>query len=113
MNECSICLSIIVDDNICTTSCYHKFCYSCLNEWFDNRKITCPMCRTNIRSYEYNNQNTRIIYIENTERREQPIVDLDMMIINRRIYKSLQITSMLSVFWGLTNIYLLITCNDH
>ena len=62
---CSICLSEINIDNLCTTNCNHNFCNDCLNQWFDNKKISCPICRTNITTYKYKEEINRIIYIDN------------------------------------------------
>ena len=52
-NICSICLSNINRDELCHTDCNHRFCFDCLDEWFNNKTITCPNCRGHIKSYRY------------------------------------------------------------
>ena len=37
-SECSICLSIISNNNYCITNCNHTYCYNCLNGWFEKKK---------------------------------------------------------------------------
>ena len=107
MNQtCSICLSTIFSESSCITSCNHEFCYSCLNEWFDKKKASCPMCRTNIESYHHNDEKTRIILIDGTNAAPtRPRANLDMIVISRKTYKSLQVTSFCSFVLGVTNIY--------
>jgi len=110
---CSICLSNILDNNFCITNCNHNFCYDCLNKWFDKKKISCPMCRTNINSYNYNNEITRIIYIDNIERQIVPRQNnINTIQINKNLYVILQLLSVFSVISSGVNISLLITCND-
>jgi len=110
---CSICLSDILDNNFCITNCNHNFCYECLNTWFERKKISCPMCRTNINSYHHNNEITRIIYIDT----DQPQIvlrqnNVNNIMINKNLYIILQILSVVSVIVSGVNISLLITCND-
>jgi len=46
-SECSICLETPKVVNSSITNCGHKFCGACLDNWvFENKKITCPACRT-------------------------------------------------------------------
>ena len=109
-SECSICLSIISNDNYCITNCNHTYCYNCLNGWFEKKKISCPNCRENIKSFSYNNENTRVIYIDNTH--HLPVVqqtnNLNTIIINRYLYNFLKFTSILSGLFLSMNIFFLI-----
>ena len=61
--ECSICLEPFVDE--CVTNCNHKYCMSCLKLWFDKKHISCPMCRENIISYIYNNEEYEVLIWRN------------------------------------------------
>tara|TARA_B100001287_G_C22632120_1_gene505715 strand:+ start:355 stop:852 length:498 start_codon:yes stop_codon:yes gene_type:complete len=65
MNKCSICLEEI--NNKSTTNCNHSFCFNCLNEWLSKNKNTCPICRTQLKHYINNGNNTKIISIFNTD----------------------------------------------
>jgi len=49
MSECVICLEEITVDTLQTTKCKHDFHEQCLQNWFNNDKNTCPMCRTELR----------------------------------------------------------------
>lgn len=43
---CTICLeNFKVDDHLAELSCSHKFHHTCLQQWINNGKITCPICR--------------------------------------------------------------------
>ena len=59
--KCSICLDNDIEDNVlCSTECSHQFCKKCLDEWFDQDKTSCPMCRTEIKYFNYQGENNRI-----------------------------------------------------
>lgn len=64
--DCPICLKHINNIELSITNCNHNFCYTCLNNWFQKNKKTCPMCRENIDFFKYNNEINRIIYINPT-----------------------------------------------
>lgn len=51
--ECSICLSILIDENEITLECNHKFHEECIKKL---ENPTCPICRNNILDtlYKYN-----------------------------------------------------------
>tara|TARA_B100001287_G_C22504310_1_gene445167 strand:+ start:136 stop:741 length:606 start_codon:yes stop_codon:yes gene_type:complete len=62
--NCSICLKEDIDfKDICNTNCNHSFCKECIDDWFNRGKNTCPLCRTEIKSFKYNNENHKIINI--------------------------------------------------
>jgi len=108
---CSICLSIISNTNdYCITNCNHIYCYNCLNGWLDKKKISCPNCRTDIKSFTYNNENTRIIYIDNTQQR--PIIprrnNINTIIVNKKLYSFLKFGTIVSGLLASINIYFLI-----
>lgn len=44
MSDCGICLGPIEKER--TLKCGHKFCHTCLHEWF-KRERSCPSCRRN------------------------------------------------------------------
>tara|TARA_B110000495_G_C22992818_1_gene584888 strand:- start:724 stop:1317 length:594 start_codon:yes stop_codon:yes gene_type:complete len=60
--KCSICLiEDIEDSSLCLTDCSHQFCKDCLDEWLDQKKITCPMCRSEIKYFNYQDSMNRIV----------------------------------------------------
>ena len=44
--ECSICMEDITPTNGGYMDCGHPFHNHCIKQWFDEIKVTCPMCRT-------------------------------------------------------------------
>tara|TARA_Y100000741_G_scaffold321548_1_gene270765 strand:+ start:53 stop:667 length:615 start_codon:yes stop_codon:yes gene_type:complete len=109
--NCSICLQEKIEDQqLCNTNCDHKYCKDCLNDWFNQGKNTCPMCRTVLKSYMNQNQMTKLITIES--RRPATI---DNVIINGRtgreiisdlINQNVKMRYILYMF-GFTGIFLL------
>ena len=111
---CSICLSNLsnLSNDYCITNCNHKYCYKCLNEWFNQKKVSCPMCRTNIESYIYKNETSRIIYIDNTRTpRIQTNNNANTIRIKKTQYNILICTSFLSTFFFGVSLYFIINFN--
>lgn len=48
--SCSICLGIF--NNPVVTSCGHRFCWDCLNEWYLSNKHECPQCRKHLSLFD-------------------------------------------------------------
>ncbi|XP_047958805.1 probable E3 ubiquitin-protein ligase XERICO [Salvia hispanica] len=45
--ECCVCLCRFeADEEVSELSCKHFFHKACLDKWFHNRHITCPLCRS-------------------------------------------------------------------
>jgi len=67
--NCCICLSEIIEDNIGITQCGHIFCYSCLKMSIDSN-FKCPLCKTkqtkkDISMVSYENTNKEDTLIDN------------------------------------------------
>ena len=112
-SECSICLSIISNNNYCITNCNHKYSYRCLNNWLEKKKISCPYCRTTIQFYKHNKQITRIICIDNTiepirEPQRNRNRNINLITVDRRIYSFLKFGTIVSGLLASINIYFLI-----
>jgi len=46
---CIICLEEFnIDKAITTLECNHSYHLECINDWFKNKKTTCPCCKENI-----------------------------------------------------------------
>jgi len=61
--ECSICMNDISNKNICTTSCNHSFCLSCLLQHLDTN-TNCPLCREFIYENESSSSSEEEIELE-------------------------------------------------
>jgi len=61
-HTCSICLEEnIEEEELSTTNCSHSFCNKCLEDWLNNGKYSCPLCRNEMKSFITNNIQTRIL----------------------------------------------------
>ena len=51
-SECAICFETLETTNSCITKCGHKYCLTCILQYYENRtsknSVDCPMCRTTI-----------------------------------------------------------------
>lgn len=55
--DCNICMDTYkVDDTIIKLGCNHLFHKNCIKEWLCKEKITCPVCRKDVREYIKNNK---------------------------------------------------------
>ena len=69
---CSICLNPFDETNVCETQCHHRFCKSCLDEWFNKHQLTCPLCRTPIQYFNYQGYANRVVCIYGRRTTVQP-----------------------------------------
>ena len=60
MEKCPICLEIL-EDNLTTTNCNHKFCNMCFDKLLDTNKTECPLFLTELREYSNNYEKVRIL----------------------------------------------------
>lgn len=67
---CSICLDDNIDNPV-KTDCSHNYCKKCFEDWLNTGTRKCPMCRKDINTYEYNDDNYKLVLIQpNTSSRE-------------------------------------------
>ena len=77
MNQCSICLEEIPEDNrITIVNCGHSFCKECIYELFNRNMLDCPLCRGKIHKYIYNDQIVHIV-VRNLETSQLETNDLE------------------------------------
>ena len=50
---CPICF-IHINNSIKLTLCNHTFCVECIKKWIDTPNYTCPCCRSNIATKDFN-----------------------------------------------------------
>ena len=84
-NNCTICFTEISEDEKITLNCKHYFCNSCIQDWLDKKKYSCPLCRSDIKEYNLNDKNYRIVLKEDdtpvTNGRGREINDLNRYLI--------------------------------
>ena len=75
-HTCPICLDGITDNNLSVTNCSHSFCIDCLDAWLSSGKYSCPMCRSEIKTFLSGNRETRIfpVVIRNESHETTPQV---------------------------------------
>jgi hypothetical protein len=57
--DCNICIETYKkDDKIVILPCNHVFHNECIENWLCNEKVTCPICRKDVREYINNINNT-------------------------------------------------------
>ena len=111
IDVCSICLQTIDDNNKCRTNCDHEFCKGCLDSWFDSKKVSCPLCRTDIQYFQHNEDLNRVVCIEKKiQRPPNPLPRNPVVSIQRNNYLCLLISSGLSTTLLFLTGYLLSTC---
>lgn len=60
-NNCTICFTEISEEEKITLDCKHFFCNPCIQYWFNNGKNSCPLCRSDIKEYNLNDKDYRIV----------------------------------------------------
>lgn len=84
-NNCTICFTEISEEEKITLNCNHYFCNSCIQDWLDKGKNSCPLCRSDIKEYNLNDKNYRIVLKEGdtpvTNQRGREINDLNIYLI--------------------------------
>ena len=76
MNPCPICFDEIDENNEATiTACNHSFCNDCIEGLFNSGNSGCPLCRGEIKQYEYKSEVIRIVI-------KQPIEEVTTVVNN-------------------------------
>lgn len=107
-NNCTICFTEISEDEKITLNCNHYFCNSCIQEWLNKGKDNCPLCRSDIKEYNLNDKNYRLIIIRNTSDR---ITNREIVEMNRYLSRVLSRVKCLFYIFAIyssymTNLYL-------
>lgn len=46
--QCAVCLDDIIQSELYTITCGHKYHMSCISNWYCHKRLTCPLCRRNM-----------------------------------------------------------------
>ena len=84
-DSCSICLQTIDETLKCITNCNHIFCRRCLHEWFDVNKISCPVCRRDIKDYNNNETKNHIVKIISEGNNNNQVYNQVILELNKKI----------------------------
>jgi aromatic ring-opening dioxygenase LigB subunit len=110
--NCSICLNDFEKNDMCNTDCDHFFCRECLESWFNKKKTSCPMCRSEIKSYKYLDEYYKIILINKARVRREIIYrhgeDLNTIIISKNKYICMQIINIFSILTAFSSGYFIL-----
>jgi len=86
--KCSICLGNDIEDHVlCSTECSHQFCKKCLDEWFDQDKTSCPMCRAEIKYFNYQGENNRIVKVTSNRNQQSNLQLINILNLKIKSYK--------------------------
>ena len=113
MNDiCSICLNEY-DENVCETQCHHRFCKSCLDQWFDKNSLSCPLCRSSIQYFTYQGSIHRVVCVY---RRRNTVIlppnaNPSMYMVSRRNMILLNIFVMFSLTSTIFSVGYLLQCH--
>jgi hypothetical protein len=105
---CSICLDTINENNLCKTNCNHSYCKSCIDRWFDKQKVSCPMCRTKITYFMYDNRLNRVVFIGSGNNNNN--IGNNHVVVTKKTFFVINVISTLSIF---TNAVLMLYCSFH
>ena len=96
---CPICLLEFIE-NKCITNCNHVFCDSCLENWIDKKKLSCPICRQDITYFKNNTITTKLIPINTSRNILPPETNHGIVIVKRNTYLALNILLTLSIMFN-------------
>ena len=100
--QCCVCFNTIEGSEKCFLKCSHFLCQTCIDSWFDQNKTTCPMCRDEIKYYNKDLENFRIIHSRRNRQLEE-----DQSIINSIYLRRLVWSNRILLFKSGVMIYLL------
>ena len=64
IQKCVICFNSINENEVSITNCNHIFCLQCILRWFNQGKISCPSCRSNVVSFTNDGRLNHIIKVK-------------------------------------------------
>ena len=105
-NNCTICFNEISEDEKITLNCNHYFCNTCIQDWFNNGKNSCPLCRSDITEYNLNDKDYRIVVKTNGATRNREINDLNRYLIKVNTRLKFSLYALIIGTSYLTNVYL-------
>lgn len=109
VKQCNICLDEFKNEEICTTNCNHNYCNECLTSWFEQNKVDCPLCRSEIKNFFCNDTLNNIVKVkingENNQNNQINLIQANFIRLrNQNVYlKLLLITQLLYSLYDLYN----------
>lgn len=73
---CTICLSDSLSDAATLDCCAHTFCFSCIEQWTHDIASTCPLCKREVGSIRYREQQDRQVVV--TAKRQQGVFHAEL-----------------------------------
>lgn len=103
-DNCTICFTEISEEEKIILNCNHYFCNICIQDWLDKGKNSCPLCRSDIKEYNLNDKNYRIVLKKDTpitNGRGREINDLNRYLIkvNARLKFVIYTTLISSIYF--------------
>ena len=99
---CSICLEGMTPEIQTRTSCGHLFCHNCLIDWINRGNNTCPVCRTQIRTFTTNRTITRLINLDNFNIPRGYAVNLNIPDGYILVQKKIHVLTILSLIFSIS-----------
>ena len=95
---CSICLQSILPVDLCRTNCNHEFCKECLDHWFNSKRSSCPLCRTDIKYFNHQNNLNRVVcIIQKAPNIPRNDINHSVVVLTRRAFYIMNFITTLSV----------------
>ena len=114
MNSCTICLKEdLIQEEIYNTDCNHIFCKDCLDDWFKRGNQSCPLCRSEINTYKYKDENYKLIIYNTTTQTTQTNNITDLLTNNTLISNIIRQNIRLKLFLFTTMMLFLFIFNNY
>ena len=111
---CSICLQTILPIDLCRTNCNHEFCKGCLDQWFNSKKSSCPLCRRDIKYFNHQNNTNRVVcIIQRAPSLPNAGINRSIVVLTKKTFYIMNFVTALSTVSACLLTYLYRNCNDY
>ena len=106
-DECAICLTEhIQEEEKCINSCGHSFCKACIDNWFNQGKKICPLCRQEIQYFENKDEKYRIVYKSPRSPRRTQAMNVHVIQVDRRVLNTFKLATITLTFVIMSQMFL-------
>jgi hypothetical protein len=105
IKQCSICLDEFKNEEICITNCNHNYCNDCLTRWFEQNKVECPLCRSEIKNFFCNDTLNNIVKVEINNQNHQINLGQESFIRLRNQNVYLKILLIIQLLYSIYDVY--------